>query len=65
MGDANIGEPIQECGECSDCNNFRDISLLKNVSKVFARVTWAHWQSFDLQIYPELQCSSRKQIYCG
>ena len=48
MGDANIGEPIQECGECSDCNNFRDISLLKNVSKVFARVIWAHWQSFDL-----------------
>ena len=38
MGDANIGEPIQECGECSDCNNYRDISLLKNVSKVFARV---------------------------
>ena len=43
--DANIVTLYKNKGDCSDCNNFRGISLLSIVGKVFARVTLTCLQS--------------------
>lgn len=52
MRDANIVTK----GERSDCNNYRDISLLSIVGKVFAR---SH--SLASRVYPESQCGLRAE----
>ncbi|XP_072181238.1 uncharacterized protein [Diadema setosum] len=52
------GEAITE-GDCSDCNNYRGISLLSVVGKVFARVVLARLQSLAFRVYPESQCGFR------
>ena len=43
----------------SYCNNYRAISLLSIVGKVFARVTLTRLQSLASQVYPESQCGFR------
>ena len=43
----------------SDCNNYRGISLLSIIGKVFARVTLTRLQSLASQVYPKSQCGFR------
>ena len=46
-------------GERNDCNNYRGISLLSIVGKVFARVILMRLQKLAERIYPESQCCFR------
>ena len=46
-------------GERNDCNNYRGISLLSIVGKVFARVILIRLQELVERIYPESQCGFR------
>ena len=46
-------------GERNDCNNYRGISLLSIVGKVFARIILVHPQKLAERIYPESQCGFR------
>ncbi|KAG6930003.1 hypothetical protein G0U57_004624, partial [Chelydra serpentina] len=46
-------------GDRSDCNNYRGISLLSVVGKVFARVILNRLQKLADRVYPESQCGFR------
>ena len=59
MRDANITTLYKNKGDRSDCNNYRGISLLSIVGKVFARVVLNRLQSLAERIYPEAQCGFR------
>ena len=55
MRDAKIVTLFKNKGDRSDCNNFRGISLLSVVGKVFAQVVLARLQILADRIYPESQ----------
>ena len=57
--DSKIITLYKNKGERSDCNNYRDISLLSIVGKVFARVILIRLQKLAERIYPESQCGFR------
>ena len=59
MRDAKIVTLYKNKGERSDCNNYRGISLLSIVGKVFARVVLNRLQTLAERIYPESQCGFR------
>ena len=59
MRDANITTLYKNKGDRSDCNNYRGISLLSIVGKVFARVVLNRLQSLAERVYPEAQCGFR------
>ena len=59
MRDANCVTLFKNKGDRSDCNNYREISFLSVVSKVFARVVLARQQIPAERIYPETQCGFR------
>ena len=59
MRDANIVTLYKNKGDRSDCNNYRGISLLSIVGKVFARVALTRLQALASRIYPESQCGFR------
>ena len=59
MRDANIVTLYKNKGDRSDCNNYRGISLLSIVGKVFARVVLTRLQSLASRVYPESQCGFR------
>ena len=59
MRDAKILTLYKNKGERSDCNNYRGISLLSLVGKVFARVALKKLQSLTERVYPESQCGFR------
>ena len=59
MRDASIVTIYKNKGDRSDCNNYRGISLLSTVGKVFARVTLSRLQSLASRVYPESQCGFR------
>ena len=59
MRDAKIITLYKNKGDRSDCNNYRGISLLSIVGKVFARVVLARLQILANRIYPESQCGFR------
>ena len=61
MCDANIVTLYKNKGDRSDCNNYRGISLLSVVSKVFARVALQRLQQVAERVYPESQCGFRVQ----
>ena len=46
-------------GDRSDCNNYRGISLLSVVGKLFARVILTRLQQLAERVYPESQCGFR------
>ena len=48
-------------GDRSDCNNYRGISLLSIVGKVFARVVLGRLQILAATVYPEAQCGFRSE----
>ncbi|KAI8519655.1 hypothetical protein Bbelb_029120 [Branchiostoma belcheri] len=59
MRDANIVTLYKNKGDRTDCNNYRGISLLNIVGKVFARVALARLQVLADRVYPEAQCGFR------
>ncbi len=61
MRDANIITLYKNKGDRCDCNNFRGISLLSIVGKVFARVVLNRLQVLAERVYPEVQCGFRSQ----
>ena len=61
MRDAKIITLYKNKGDRSDCNNYRGISLLSIVGKVFARVVLARLQVLAERIYPESQCGFRAE----
>ena len=61
MRNAKIITLYKNQGDHSDCNNYRGISLLSIVGKVFARVVLVRLQVLTEHIYPESQCSFRSK----
>ncbi|XP_071954137.1 craniofacial development protein 2-like [Antedon mediterranea] len=59
MRDANIVTLYTNKGDRSDCINYRGISLLSIVGKVFARVVLTRLQSLAERVYHEAQCGFR------
>ena len=59
MRDAKIVTLFKNKGDHSDCNNYRGISLLSVVGKVFTQVVFARLQILADRIYPESQCAFR------
>ena len=55
MRDANIVTLYKNKGDRGDCNNYRGISLLSVVGKVFARVVLKRLQVLAEQVYHESQ----------
>ena len=58
--DSSIITLYKNKGDRSDCNNYRGISLLCIVGKVFARIVLRRLQVLGDQVYPESQCSFRQ-----
>ena len=56
MRDAKIITLYKNKGERSNCNNYRGISLLSIIGKVYARVLLTHLQRLAERVYPESQC---------
>lgn len=59
MRDASIVTIYKNKGDRSDCNNYRGISLLSIVGKVYARVLLNRLQLLADRVYPESQCGFR------
>ena len=59
MKDANIVTLYKKKGDRSDCNNYRGISLLSVIGKLFARVALKRLQVLAERVYPESQCGFR------
>ena len=61
MRDAKIITLYKNKGEGNECNNYRGISLLGIVGKVFARVILVRLQKLAERVYPESQCGFRAE----
>ena len=61
MRDAKIITLYKNKGERSNCNNYRGISLLSIVGKVFAKVVLPRLQVLASTVYPEAQCGFRAE----
>ena len=61
MRNAKIITLYKNKGDRSDCNNYRGISLLSIIGKVFARVVLVRLQVLTERIYPESQCGFRSK----
>ena len=61
MRDSKIITLYKNKDERNDCNNYRGISLLSIVGKVFARVILIRLQKLAERIYPESQCGFRAE----
>ena len=59
MRDCKIVTLYKNKGDKSDCNNYRGISLLSIVGKLFARVILKRLQTLAERVYPESQCGFR------
>ena len=61
MRNAKIITLYKNKGDRSDCNNYRGISLLSIVGKVFTRVVLVRLQVLAESIYPESQCGFKSK----
>ena len=61
MSDSKIITLCKNKGERNGYNNYRGISLLSIVGKVFARIILIHLQNLAERIYPESQCGFRAE----
>ncbi|KAI8494032.1 hypothetical protein Bbelb_283790 [Branchiostoma belcheri] len=59
MRDAKIVTLFKNKGDRSVCDNYRGISLLNIVGKLFARVVLSRLQVIADRVYPETQCGFR------
>ena len=57
--DATIITLYENKGDRSDCNNYRGISLMSIVGKVFAHVLLTRRQALADRVYHEFQCGFR------
>ena len=62
MRDSKIITLYKNKGERNDCNNYRGISLLSIVGKVFDRDILIRLQKQAERIYPESQCGFRADL---
>ena len=55
--------PIYKKDEATECENYRPISLLSNISKNFERIMYTHLEEFlkSLEVLYEYQFGFRKQ----
>ena len=56
--------PIPKKGDLKHCDNWRGISLLDVVGKVFARILQERLQVVSEKVLPESQCGFRKGRGC-
>ena len=56
--------PIPKKGDLSNCDNWRDISLVDVVGKVIARILQDRLQQLAEEELPESQCGFRKGWGC-
>ena len=61
MRDAKIITLYKNKGERSNCNNYRGISLLSFIGKVYAQVLLIHLQRLAERVYPESQHGFRAE----
>ena len=61
MKDAKVVTLYKNKGDRSDCNNYRGISLLSIVGKVYACVLLVRLQQLAERVYPESQCGFRAE----
>ena len=61
MRDTKIVTLYKNKGDRSDCNNYRGISLLSVVGKLYARVVLLRLQQLAERVYPESQCGFRPE----
>ena len=61
MRHAKIVTLYKNKGERSDCNNYRGISLLNIIGKLYARVVLVCLQKLAVRVYPESQCGFRAE----
>ena len=61
LRDSKIITLYKNKGDRCDCNNYRGISLLAIVGKVFARVVLSRLQVLGERVYPESQCGFRSR----
>ena len=61
MRDSRIITLFKNKGDRGDCNNYRGISILSIVGKVFARVILVRLQALAVRVYPESQCGFRSE----
>ncbi|KAK1882549.1 putative 115 kDa protein in type-1 retrotransposable element R1DM [Dissostichus eleginoides] len=59
MKDAKIITLYKNKGNKGDCNNYRGISLLSVLGKVFSRILLVLLQKLSARVYPESQCGFR------
>jgi len=59
MRDATIVTLYKNKGDRGDCNNYRGISLLNIVGKVYARILLNRLKTLADRVYPESQCGFR------
>ena len=59
MRDTKIVTLYKNKGDRSDCNNYRGISLLSIVGKIYARVLLERLHKLAERVYPESQCGFR------
>ena len=59
MTDANVVTIYKSKGARGDCNNYRGISLLNIVGKLFAKIVLMKLRVLADRIYPESQCGFR------
>lgn len=57
----NIITLYKKKGDRSDCNNYREISLLSVVGKVNTRILLTRLQKLVKRVYPESQCGFRAE----
>ena len=57
--DASIVTLYKNKGDRGNCNNYRGISLLNAIGKLFAKVVLMKLQILAERIYPESQCGLR------
>ena len=72
MDGRGCGQGLEGCRDCSiprkgdlrDCNNWRGISLLDIVGKLFGRILQDRLQLIAEKVLPESQCGFRKGRGC-
>ena len=59
MRDSNIITLYKNKGDCSDCNNYPEMSLLSINGKAFTRLVLNKLQTLAERLYPEALCGFR------
>lgn len=57
--DSNIITLYKNKGDCSDCNNYPEMSLLSIIGKAFTRLVLNKLQTLAERLYPEALCGFR------